>query len=50
MGLTEKQKQQIKGVSLNMWQCFINAVNEELPEAAIVHDKFHVIIFFVYSY
>jgi transposase len=42
-GLTEKQKQQIKGVSLDMWQGFMNAVKEELPEASIVHDKFHII-------
>jgi len=42
-GLTEKQKQQIKGVSLDMWQGFINAVREELPNASIVHDKFHII-------
>jgi len=42
-GLTEKQKKQIKGVSMDMWQGFMNAVKEELPDASIVHDKFHII-------
>jgi len=42
-GLTEKQKSQIKGVSMDMWVGFMNAVKEELPNASIVHDKFHII-------
>ena len=42
-GLTEKQKKQVKGVSMDMWQGFMNAVKEELPNASIVHDKFHII-------
>jgi len=42
-GLTEKQKGQVKGVSMDMWQGFMNAVKEELPDASIVHDKFHII-------
>ena len=42
-GLSEKQKKQIKGVSMDMWKGFMNAVKEELPNASIVHDKFHII-------
>ena len=42
-GLTEKQKAEIKGVSMDMWKGFMNAVKEELPDASIVHDKFHII-------
>ena len=42
-GLSPNQMKQIKGVSMDMWQGFMNAVKEELPEASIVHDKFHII-------
>lgn len=42
-GLSANQMKQIKGVSMDMWQGFMNAVKEELPEASIVHDKFHII-------
>jgi len=42
-GLSPNQMKQIKGVSMDMWQVFMNAVKEELPEASIVHDKFHII-------
>ena len=42
-GLTDKQRSQIKGVSIDMWKGFMNAVKEELPDAQIVHDKFHII-------
>jgi len=42
-GLSANQKKQIKAVSMDMWQGFMNAVKEELPEASIVHDKFHII-------
>jgi len=42
-GLTDKQRSQIKGVSIDMWKGFMKAVKEELPDAQIVHDKFHII-------
>jgi len=42
-GLTENQKAGITAVSMDMWKAFINAVQKELPSAAIVHDKFHII-------
>jgi transposase len=42
-GLTDKQKAQLEAVSMDMWKAFINAVHKELPNAALVHDKFHII-------
>lgn len=30
-------------VSMDMWQAFITVVETELPNAEIVHDKFHLI-------
>nr|WP_081475104.1 ISL3 family transposase [Caldithrix abyssi] len=41
-GLTEKQKEGLKAVSMDMWKAFIKAVQKELPNASIVHDKFHI--------
>jgi len=34
---------QVKAVSIDMWKAYINAVQTSLPQAHIVHDKFHVI-------
>ena len=41
--LTLEQKQNIKQVSMDMWKAYINTVKEELPDAHIVHDRFHLI-------
>jgi transposase len=41
--LTEEQKKAVKRISLDMWQAFISVAEEKLPEAEIVHDKFHLI-------
>lgn len=41
--LTEKQRKAVKRISLDMWQAFISLAQEKLPEAEIVHDKFHLI-------
>ena len=32
----------IAAVAIDMWEPYINAVEEMLPEADIVHDKFHI--------
>ncbi len=40
--LSDVQKQSIKAVSMDMWKAFMKAVNAQLPDAAIVHDKFHL--------
>lgn len=33
---------QVQAVSMDMWKAYINSVNEQLPNARIVHDKFHI--------
>lgn len=40
--LTEQQQEQVTAVALDMWKAYANAVEEKLPEAVIVHDRFHV--------
>jgi transposase len=42
-GLTEKQRAQVKRISMDMWEWFRVSAEEKLPQAAIVHDKFHLI-------
>jgi transposase len=34
---------QVEAVSMDMWKAYINSVESSLPQARIVHDKFHVI-------
>ncbi len=41
--LTTKQKGDVKQVSVDMWEAFINTVKELLPQSKIVHDRFHLI-------
>lgn len=41
-GLSEKQREQVEAVALDMWQAFANATTSLLPQAVIVHDRFHV--------
>ncbi len=41
--LTEYQKSKIEWVSLDMWKAYITAVEEVLPKAQKVHDRFHLI-------
>lgn len=40
---TTRQKENINTVSMDMWKPYINAVENILPNAEIVHDKFHLI-------
>jgi len=40
--LTPEQKRQVTAVALDMWQAYANAVSETLPQADIVHDRFHI--------
>jgi len=40
---TPKQMESINTVSMDMWQPYINSVENKLPNAEIVHDKFHLI-------
>jgi len=40
---TKKQLDEMNTVSIDMWKAYINAVENKLPNAEIVHDKFHLI-------
>lgn len=40
--IPEGQRQEIAAVAVDMWGPYINAVEELLPGADIVHDKFHI--------
>lgn len=40
--LSSKQIKSIKAVSMDFWQAFINGAETHAPDAAIVHDKFHI--------
>lgn len=40
--LTPKQKQTVEAVAVDMWEPFIKTIEQQVPDADIVHDKFHV--------
>lgn len=40
--LSEEQQQRVQAVALDMWKAYANAVKEKLPQADIVHDRFHI--------
>ena len=40
--LSDEQKATVASVSMDMWAAFANAKTEVLPDAEIVHDRFHV--------
>jgi len=40
--LTKNQQGNVKAVCMDMWKAFKNATNELMPNAAIVHDHFHI--------
>ena len=40
--LTPAQKQAVEAVAVDMWEPFIQTIQQEVPDADIVHDKFHV--------
>jgi transposase len=41
--MSQEQKDGVKAVAMDMWEAYENAVKSELPQAEIVHDKFHII-------
>lgn len=43
--LTEVQLGQVTSVSMDMWPAYINSAEELLPNAAITHDRFHLIMY-----
>lgn len=40
--LTKKQRARVESVSMDMWAAYIKAQQKMLPQADIVHDRFHV--------
>jgi transposase len=40
--LAEPQRDKVKAVAMDMWEPFIIALEKWLPQADIVHDKFHI--------
>ncbi len=40
--LSEKQKKEVKAIAMDMWDSFMSAVREIIPNANIVHDKYHI--------
>jgi transposase len=40
--LTSEQKQSVAAVAVDMWEPFIQSIQQAVPKADIVHDKFHV--------
>lgn len=40
--LSPEQKQTVEAVAVDMWEPFIQTIQKQVPDADIVHDKFHV--------
>ncbi|GAB6393666.1 MAG: ISL3 family transposase [Treponematales bacterium] len=40
--LNSEQRQAVKAISMDFWQAFVSTAEELLPNAEIVHDKFHI--------
>ncbi|WP_182871526.1 ISL3 family transposase, partial [Rhodopirellula sp. JC639] len=40
--LSEEQRGVVSAVSMDMWQAFMTSTRKNVPEAEIVHDKFHI--------
>jgi len=40
--LSEEQRAEVEAVAIDMWEPFMNATQAKVPEAELVHDKFHV--------
>jgi transposase len=41
--LAPAQQKNVRTVSVDMWRAFINSVKEAMPQADIVHDRFHLV-------
>ena len=40
--LSAEQKRTVEAVAVDMWEPFIQTVRQQVPDADVVHDKFHV--------
>ena len=41
-GLTEEQLKGVKAIAMDMWRAYIKAAGSHMPDADIVHDRFHI--------
>jgi transposase len=41
--LSKEQKACIRTVSMDMWKAYMNVAAKQMPQAEIVHDKFHLV-------
>lgn len=41
--LTSKQKDEIETISVDMWKPYLTVSQKELPNADIIHDRFHLV-------
>ena len=37
-----EQKEGIEAVAMDMWQAYVNSVDSHVPDAEVVHDRFHI--------
>lgn len=47
--LSEEQRKLVKAIAMDMWPAYISTAQLLIPDADIVHDKFHVSKIFKYS-
>jgi transposase len=40
--LSNEQREQVEAVAVDMWAAFVNSAEEHIPQADIVHDRFHI--------
>lgn len=40
--MPKTQRKKVRAVAMDMWKPFINSARKHVPEAEIVHDKFHI--------
>ena len=40
--LSAQQKEAVEAVAVDMWEPFIATIQKQVPEAEVVHDKFHI--------
>jgi len=41
-GLTEEQLKEVEAIAMDMWRAYIKGAGRYLPNADIVHDRFHI--------
>ena len=43
--LTQKQREAVRTISMDMWKAYMKSSEANLPNAEIVHDKFHLVAY-----